>query len=74
VKEANLTYLIFNWISGTQGCQFAGPLVQKPQRNAGQHEGPPDAHLDPGQGGLQVQALREPAGALKPKIKNQTNL
>lgn len=63
-----MIYLIFWPISGTKGRQFAGALVQKPQRDAGQHEGPPDAHLDPGQGGLQVQALRESAGALKGQI------
>lgn len=51
-------------IAGSSGWQLAGTLVQESQRDAGQHEGATDAHLDTGQGGLQVQALRESPGAL----------
>lgn len=51
-------------IAGSAGWQLAGTLVQESQRDAGQHEGATDAHLDTGQGGLQVQALWESPGAL----------
>lgn len=51
-------------IAGSSGWQLAGTLVQESQRDAGQHEGATDAHLDTGQGGLQVQALWESPGAL----------
>lgn len=60
-------------ITGSSGWQLAGTLVQESQRDAGQHEGATDAHLDTGQGGLQVQALWESPGALSKEQNERGN-